>query len=848
MKITIKDIKTKLPGFGLTVASILVITLLHWMGVFDQFELKTYDYRFHTVRGPLSGWRASDSTYINKGLDIVLVEVDDEAWRLVPESWPYPRGTIWSQVIQNLYKAGAKVIAFDIQFDAPEAKSDYLHQFANSLQSEEFRHLIPKHGDVVLGEMIAEAKAHGTAVVINTKMVMEVNRVPPQYISYPTDAIMAGNPETGLINDLMDSDGFSRQYAVLNYLSHDREHGYLTLGLKCVKAFSDIPDSEVPDYDPTSRQWTYGAYNIQSYGESNAFLVNYYGPASGYKLVGGNLPAWGTYPRYSLAYVIDTKDVELAESSEDIDWMSQFIPGEIPDWILAIDDAEERNEMITIMGLGHEFDITKSPFYNKIVMIGTTVETHHDFKQTPFYNYMGISQITPGLETHANAIQTILHENYIQSFGGRITEVRSDIYSNRAVLYHMGLVAGLSILTFLFITFFNPVLAGGLMIVEGLLYFGIIFGLFSGDIFWGLKSIFAKFFTENIFLTYPQIFSGSLPLPGQSIMFPLIVPLAGIFLTYASNVIYQYINERKDKHFLKSTFGAYISPELIDQMYEEKQEPKLGGEAGYHTAFFSDIQSFSSFSEVMKPEDMVALMNEYLTEMTDILLKRHGTLDKYIGDEIVAFYGAPVPVPDHEYQACMTALEMQNKLGELRERWTQGDYPEIVHAMQHRIGMSSGHLVTGNMGSKMRMNYTMMGDMVNLGSRLESSAKQYGVYIQVEETLYTTVKEKFEWRFLDYVRVKGRKKPVKTFELLAEKGTLNQNTQQLLDTFHLAHNLYFEQKWDEAIKTFKEAEKLEDLFPGRNTNPSTVFIKRCEHLKNNPPGKSWDGVWTLTEK
>jgi len=234
--------------------------------------------------------------------------------------------------------------------------------------------------------------------------------------------------------------------------------------------------------------------------------------------------------------------------------------------------------------------------------------------------------------------------------------------------------------------------------------------------------------------------------------------------------------------------------------------------------------------------------------MTDILLKRHGTLDKYIGDEIVAFYGAPVPVPDHEYQACMTALEMQNKLGELRERWTQSNYPEIVHAMQHRIGMSSGQLVTGNMGSKMRMNYTMMGDMVNLGSRLESSAKQYGVYIQVEETLYTTVKEKFEWRFLDYVRVKGRSKPVKTFELLAEKGTLNQNTQQLLDTFHLAQNLYFEQKWDEAIKTFKEAEKLEDLFPGRNTNPSTVFIKRCEHLKNNPPGKSWDGVWTLTEK
>jgi len=168
--------------------------------------------------------------------------------------------------------------------------------------------------------------------------------------------------------------------------------------------------------------------------------------------------------------------------------------------------------------------------------------------------------------------------------------------------------------------------------------------------------------------------------------------------------------------------------------------------------------------------------------------------------------------------------------------------------MLHRIGLSSGKLVTGNMGSKMRMNYTMMGDAVNLGARLESSAKQYGVYIQVEETLHSEVEDQFEWRLLDYVRVKGRNKPVKTFELLARKGQLNESENETIKIFEEAQEHYFQQNWRKAIKLFKESEKMENMFPGRKTNPSTVYIKRCDYLKKNPPGKDWDGVWTLTEK
>jgi len=246
---------------------------------------------------------------------------------------------------------------------------------------------------------------------------------------------------------------------------------------------------------------------------------------------------------------------------------------------------------------------------------------------------------------------------------------------------------------------------------------------------------------------------------------------------------------------------------------------------------------------------MVALMNEYLTEMTDILLARRGTLDKYIGDAIVAFYGAPIPVEDHEYQACLTAIEMEERIAKLREKWaSEEDWPDLVHNLRHRVGLCTGDMVTGNMGSNMRMNYTMMGDTVNTAARLEASAKQYGIYIQASESTYEPVKDKFEWRTLDYVRVKGKTVPVRTYELLAEKGKLADETAKLMSLFHEGLELYYSQKWDKALKAFKAADKLEDMFPMRPTNPSRIYIERCEHLKENPPGADWDKVWTLTKK
>ena len=187
-------------------------------------------------------------------------------------------------------------------------------------------------------------------------MANEPTRQPPQYIAEPVKEIMKAEPETGIINDLMDDDGFSRQYPIFSEMTHQPDRYYLTLGVKAVKLFLDIPDTTVPRFDPANDIWNYGDLKIHPYGKSNSFLVNYYGPASGYKLkLQEDYPAWGTFPRYSLAYVIDTEDIELRDPMEDIDWMSQFIPGELPDWIQAIEDPAERQEMMDVMGLGGDF-------------------------------------------------------------------------------------------------------------------------------------------------------------------------------------------------------------------------------------------------------------------------------------------------------------------------------------------------------------------------------------------------------------------------------------------------------------------------------------------------------------
>jgi adenylate cyclase len=270
--------------------------------------------------------------------------------------------------------------------------------------------------------------------------------------------------------------------------------------------------------------------------------------------------------------------------------------------------------------------------------------------------------------------------------------------------------------------------------------------------------------------------------------------------------------------------------------------------------------------------------------MTDILIGEKGTLDKYEGDAIIAFFGAPMEIPDHPLRACRVAVAMQNRLLRLCEKWRNdkqrpdepdrntkglgpeewapGDkWPRIVHQMKMRIGINTGEIVVGNMGSAMRMNYTMMGDPVNLAARLEAAGKQYGVYTLVSENTLAfeftdetsdtlTVRDMVETRFIDTIAVVGKSEPVRVYEVWAMKGELTVADQNLVKIFDEGMQHYLRMEWDPAIARFSESLTLERFSAGKTT-PSEVYIERCRLFKENPPagpGQRWDGVYRLTKK
>lgn len=437
-------------------------------------------------------------------------------------------------------------------------------------------------------------------------------------------------------------------------------------------------------------------------------------------------------------------------------------------------------------------------FKDKIVLVGATAVGLADLRITPF------DAAFPGVETHATILDNIVRQQFlVQPWWGPLV-----------TMAQIGLV--------------------GLILFMTLPHLGVLWGdiattgLLAGNIgvnYW----LFAAFgFQLN-----------------------LVYPVLTVVLVWTGITIYHFVFEQRQSRYLRNTFSTYMSPALVNILVTQRITPALGGSSGDRTAYFTDIASFSSFSEVLTATQLVELLNEYLSAMTNLLVEAGGTLDKYEGDAIVAFFGAPIAQPDHALRAVRVALGMQLTLDGLRAKWQgEGDkWPALVHDMRMRIGMASGDIVIGNMGSTMRMDYTMMGDVVNTAARLEAAAKQYGVYILcTTKTLEEAGAELFEWRTIDRIRVVGKEDAIDTVEIMTYAGGLSAEYIQMRALYHQGVALYRQQKWDEAITKFTESEKLEEVFPRRPTNPSRVYLERCQQFKIEAPPYGWDGSWTLTSK
>jgi class 3 adenylate cyclase len=267
----------------------------------------------------------------------------------------------------------------------------------------------------------------------------------------------------------------------------------------------------------------------------------------------------------------------------------------------------------------------------------------------------------------------------------------------------------------------------------------------------------------------------------------------------------------------------------------------LGGVKRRISAVFTDVQGFSTISEKLDPEELVSLLNRYLTAMSDVILSERGTIDKYEGDAIIAFFGAPLTLDDHARRACVSALAMKRIETELNAAIRRDNLSPAP--LLTRIGINTGSMVAGNMGTENKMNYTIMGNAVNLAARLEGVNKQYGTWILASETTVRETGDLLLARKLDRVRVVGINEPVRLYELVETRENAAPEQLKLIETFHQALDLFETRNWKQAAEALKEVLSL-----NAEDNPAQKYLDRCKKFIKTPPADTWDGVYNLTEK
>lgn len=422
---------------------------------------------------------------------------------------------------------------------------------------------------------------------------------------------------------------------------------------------------------------------------------------------------------------------------------------------------------------------------DKIILVGATATGIYDLRVTPY------STVYPGVEIHATVIDNILNQDFL--------------------------------LKSAWTTFFD---------FCSITIFGLVMGI-AVPRFRAIPGMFLSFLIIGVFIIANVLIFSQL-----NVWLNVVYPVLTMIVIYLGITVYRYVTEEREKKKIRGAFQYYLSPSVINEMLKDPTKLKLGGDKKELTVLFSDIRGFTTISEKMPPEELVHLLNEYLTAMTNIIFHHDGLLDKYMGDAIMAVFGAPLDQPDHALRACRSALDMVAELKKLQKKWVEEGKP----VLDIGIGINTGEMVVGNMGSEMRFDYTVMGDSVNLGSRLEGINKEYGTNIIISEYTYNAVKDILYCRELDAVRVKGKKLPVKIYELLGER-TEADKWRDFVAPFEEALSLYRRGLWDEAMQGFMNVLKI------RPTDPvSQLYIERCQKLKENPPEGEWDGVFTMTKK
>ncbi len=433
-------------------------------------------------------------------------------------------------------------------------------------------------------------------------------------------------------------------------------------------------------------------------------------------------------------------------------------------------------------------DISPDLFRGKSVFVGGSAAGLWDFKPTPFT----FLEIYPGVEIQATLLSNLLNHHFV---------TQTPAWSNTLLAVLLAAIAAV-----VFYRIHRVWLASLIVLLMMAAYGAFAFFLFRWELYW----------------------------------LPIVTPLSTVAITYAFAAVTSYAVEGQQRRMLRRAFNRYFSPHVVADILDNSAQVELGGKIIEATAFFSDIKDFTSFAERTAPKELVRFLNQYFSVASDVILRNEAMLDKYIGDAIMAIFGAPIPRTDNARVACLTALEVQDVLTAYHGR---PDRDPAMPVFVTRIGLHTGNMVIGNIGSSSRLDYTAIGDTVNVASRLEGVNKVFGTRIIVSETTYEQAGGTIAARPLDFLKVKGKGIPIRIFELVGRAGTISQLQADIIGAFSEGLQLYRQREFEKAIGVFTRVQAIDP-----NTMPSELYLKRCAELSRQSLPDGWDGVYTMTSK
>ncbi len=718
-----------------------------------DFEMKSLDMRLQ-----LRGAEKPDP-------HLAIVAIDQKSEDVLGR-WPFPRKYL-AETVDRLREAGARVIAFDINFPQPDQNSSL--EALNELQKTMGETARRSPADRAIVEELDRLRAQADN---DRQFADALARHPNVILGYFfMPASEARNQDTQRVKEFTDFLSFQ----TYTWITHP-EYARLFEGKEFAALSPNLPQFAQPAKN-------FGYFNV--FPDPNGtvrrepVVVRYQG---------------NFYPSLDIASVLAYRNLSLDRVNivfnenglEHIELGSRVIPTD-PEGFVQIDyRGPARTYPTYSLSDVVRGNTPPEAFRDRLVLVGPTATGIGDMAVTPFQK-MGF----PGVEVHANFIDNVLSGTFI----------RRGLREN------------------------------GLDLV-----FIILFSLGSGVVLTTLSPWRATFIILGVFALYLAV--ADVLFATERIWIALFLPSATLVVNYAAVIGYRSLFEEREKKKVRAAFQQYLPPGLINQLLTRPELLQLGGEEKVLTVMFSDIRNFTALSEGLRPAELVDLLNEYLSEMTDVIFRNWGTLDKYIGDAIMAFWGAPYPQDDHPERACRSALEMSQALTKLTARWIVQGRPPIDIG----VGIHTGAVLVGNMGSSKRFNFTILGDNVNLASRLEGLNKQFGTRIILSEVTYEQVRERVVAREIDLIRVKGKTQPVRIFELLGpgESAAVHFD---LVRRFGEGLQAYRNAQWETAARAF---EGLTRDYP--DDGPSRTFLERCRDLLEQPPEGAWDGVYVMKTK